>query len=174
MTTEAHAAERRRPPLIAVVTLLTAVLTVFLIAFAWPSARSAPRDVPLAVSGPAPAVQQVKAGLDQAVPGGFEVTAVPDRQAAVQRIKDRDAYGAIVLDSAQPEVLTASAGSPVIAQALTQLAGRLSPGSPAKVTDIVPLPKDIRGVRAWPPGRCRWCSAGSSRRVRSPNWSGPE
>jgi hypothetical protein len=142
MTTEAHAAERRRPPLIAVITLLTAVLTVLLIAFAWPSARSEPRNVPLAVSGPAPAVAQIEAGLEQAMPGGFEITAVPDRQAAVQRIEDRDAYGAIVLDQAQPEVLTASAGGPAIAQALTQLAARMSPENPAKVTDIVPLPKD--------------------------------
>ena len=140
MTTEAHAAERRRPPLIAVIMLLTAVLTVLLIAFAWPSARSEPRNVPLAVSGPTVAVEQVKAQLGQTMPDGFEITAVPDRQAAVQRIEDRDAYGAIVLDSAQPEVLTASAGGPVVAQLLTQLATRMD--SPAKVTDIVPLPKD--------------------------------
>ncbi|WP_410784840.1 hypothetical protein [Kribbella sp. C-35] len=142
MTTEAHAAERRRPPLIAVITLLTAVLTVFLIAFAWPSARSEPRNVPLAVSGPTPAVAQIEAALEQAMPGGFEITAVLDRQAAVQRIEDRDAYGAIVLDAAQPEVLTASAGGPAIAQILTQLSARMSPENPAKVTDIVPLPKD--------------------------------
>ena len=142
MTTEAHAAERRRPPLIAVITLLTAVLTVLLIAFAWPSARSEPRNVPLAVSGPTPAVAQIEAGLEQAMPGGFEITAVPDRQAAVQRSEDRDAYGAIVLDAAQPEVLTASAGGPAIAQVLTQLSARLSPENPAKVTDIVSLPKD--------------------------------
>ena len=142
MSAEVHAAERRRPPLVAVITLLTALLTVLLIAFAWPAARSEPRDVPLAVAGPGPAVAQVKAGLDQAVPGGFDVTAVPDRAAAVQLIQDRDAYGAIVLDSAQPEVLTASAGGPVVAQLLTQLSTRLSPQSPAKVTDIVPLPKD--------------------------------
>jgi hypothetical protein len=139
MTTEA---ERRRPPLIAVIILLTAVLTVFLIAFAWPSARSEPRDIPLAVSGPTPAVEQVKTTLEQAMPGGFDLTAVPDRAAAVQRIEDRDAYGAIVLDSAQPEVLTASAGGPAVAQILTQLASRMHPDSPAKVTDIVPLPKD--------------------------------
>ena len=142
MSAEVHAAERRRPPLAAVITLLTALLTVLLIAFAWPAARSEPRDVPLAVAGPGPAVAQVKAGLDQAMPGGFDVTAVPDRAAAVQLIQDRDAYGAIVLDSAQPEVLTASAGGPVVAQLLTQLSTRLSPQSPAKVTDIVPLPKD--------------------------------
>ncbi|MGY4769372.1 hypothetical protein ACXC9Q_20845 [Kribbella sp. CWNU-51] len=142
MSAEVHAAERRRPPLVAVITLLTALLTVLLIAFAWPAARSEPRDVPLAVAGPGPAVAQVEAGLDQAMPGGFDVTAVPDRAGAVQLIQDRDAYGAIVLDSAQPEVLTASAGGPVVAQLLTQLSTRLSPQSPAKVTDIVPLPKD--------------------------------
>lgn len=132
----------RRPPLIAVVTLLTALLTVLLIAFAWPAARSEPRDLPLVVAGPAPAVQQVTAGLDHSMPGGFEITAVPDRDAALQKIQDRDAYGAIVLDSAKLEVLTASAGGPVVAQMLNQLATRVSPESPAKVTDIVPLPQD--------------------------------
>jgi hypothetical protein len=142
MSAEVHAAERRRPPLVAVITLLTALLTVLLIAFAWPAARSEPRDLPLAVAGPAPAVQQVTAGLDQAMPGGFEITAVPDRAAAVQKIQDRDVYGAIVLDSAQPEVLTASAGGPVVAQLLTQMSARLSPANPPKVTDVVPLPQD--------------------------------
>jgi len=139
---EPAADSRRRPPLIAVVTLLTALLTVLLIAFAWPAARSQPRDVPLAVAGPAPAVAQVKAGLERAMPGGFELTAVPDRTAAVQRIENRDAYGAIVLDPQQPEVLTASAGGPAVAQILTQLSTRLSPDNPPKVTDVVPLPKD--------------------------------
>jgi hypothetical protein len=141
-TTQAHAADRRRPPLIAVVTLLTALLTVFLIAFAWPSARSEPRDVPIAVAGPAPAVDQVAARLDQAMPGGFDITAVPDRGAAVRQIQDREAYGAIVLDATHPEVLTASAGSPAVAQVLTQLSAKLTAQAPAQVTDIVPLPKD--------------------------------
>jgi hypothetical protein len=139
---EHAAAPGRRPPLIAVITLLTALLTVLLIAFAWPAARSEPRDLPLVVAGPATAVQQVTAGLEQAMPGGFDVTAVPDRAAAVQKIEDRDAYGAIVLDSAQPEVLTASAGGPVVAQMLAQMSSKLSPQAPPKVTDIVPLPTD--------------------------------
>ena len=141
-TAEHVAVPGRQPPLIAVITLLTALLTVLLIAFAWPAAHSEPRDVPLAVVGPAPAVEEVKAGLEQAMPGGFEITAVPDRAAAVQKIKDRDAYGAIVLGSAQPEMLTASAGGPVVAQLLTQLSTRLSPQNPPKVTDVVPLPQD--------------------------------
>jgi hypothetical protein len=138
-----HAADnRQRPPLVAVVTLLTALLTVLLIAFAWPAARSEPRDVPLAVVGPEPAVAQVAKGLEQAMPGGFELSAVPDRAAAVRKIEDREVYGAVVLDPQQPEVLTASAGGPAVAQILTQMATRLSPETPAKVTDVVPLPAD--------------------------------
>ena len=66
------------------------------------------------------------------MPGGFELTAVPDRAAAVQKIEDRDVYGAIVIDPQQPEVLTASAGGPAVAQILTQLASRLSPETPAE------------------------------------------
>ncbi|WBQ07178.1 hypothetical protein [Kribbella sp. CA-293567] len=140
-----HAAveDHRRPPVLAVVGLLTAVLTVLLIAFAWPAARSAPRDVPLAIAGPAQAVAQVQGGLDKAMPGAFEITAVADRSAAVDAIEHRDVYGAIVLGQQAPEVLTASAGAPAIAQILTQLSAQLAAGNPqVKVTDVVPLPAD--------------------------------
>ncbi|NEA33874.1 hypothetical protein [Streptomyces sp. SID13031] len=144
-TDQAAAEERRRPPVAVVVVLLTAVLTVLLIAFAWPAARSAPRDVPLAVAGPAQAVAQVQSSLEKAMPGGFEITAVSDRAAAVKAIEDRDVYGAIVLDPQAPEVLTASAGGPAVSQILTQLSGKLAaenPGAQVKVTDVVPLPAD--------------------------------
>ena len=136
--------ERRRPPVVAVVILLTAVLTVLLIAFAWPASRSEPRDLPLAVAGPQASVSQVTAGLEQALPGGFEIKPVADRAAAVQAIEDRDAYGAIVLGEQSPEVLTASAAGPAVAQILAQLPSRLptQPGVTIKVTDIVPLPAD--------------------------------
>jgi hypothetical protein len=137
--------EGRRVPVAVVVTLLTAMLTVVLIAFAWPAARSQPRDLPIAVAGPAQPAAQVKGGLEQAMPGGFEITPVADRAAAERAIKDRDVYGAIVLDPQAPEVLTASAGGPAVAQILTQLSTRLAaenPGVQVKVTDVVPLPKD--------------------------------
>lgn len=141
----AAAEDRRRPPVVVVVTLLTALLTVLLIAFAWPAARSVPRDLPLAVAGPQAAVGQVTAGLEQALPGGFEIKAVPDRAAAVQAIEDREVYGAVVLDPQSPEVLTASAAGPAVAQILAQLPARLAaqqPGLTIKVTDVVPVPAD--------------------------------
>lgn len=142
--------EGRRPPVAVVVTLLAAVVTVLLIAFAWPAARSEPRDIPLAVVGPPAVVAQVSAGLDRAVPGGFELQVQPDRAAAVRAIEDRDAYGALVLDPQNAELLTASAGSPAVAQILAQLPARLAvqqPGLTMKVTDVVPLPaEDPRGA----------------------------
>jgi hypothetical protein len=142
---QAVAEDRRRPPVLVVVLLLTALLTVLLIAFAWPAARSAPRDLPLAVAGPADASAQVTDGLEQAMPGGFDLKTVADRAAAVDSIKNRDVYGAIVLDPQSPEVLTASAAGPAVAQILAQLPGRMAAqngGVAPKVTDIVPLPKD--------------------------------
>jgi hypothetical protein len=133
-----------------VVAVLTAVVAVLLIAFAWPAARSEPRDLPLAVVGPPAAVSQVSDGLERAIPGGFELQTQPDRAAAVRAIEDREVYGAIVLDPQNAEVLTASAGGPAVAQILAQLPARLAaqqPGLTAKVTDVVPVPaEDPRGA----------------------------
>jgi hypothetical protein len=148
--TQAHRAPGRRVPVAGMIALLTAVLTVMLIAFAWPAARSEPRDLPLGVAGPAPAVAQITGALRQNAPDAFETHQYADRAAAVAAIEDREVYGAIVAGP-EPEVLTASAAGPVVAQALTQLAGRLAaqqaqqsgqPAAAPKVTDVVPLPAD--------------------------------
>ncbi|MGH3316348.1 MAG: hypothetical protein ACRDO0_09420, partial [Nocardioidaceae bacterium] len=58
-------------------------------------------------------------------------------------IEDREVYGALVVGPAGVEMLTASAASPVVAQMLGQVAGRLDPAAgPPTVTDVVPLPAD--------------------------------
>lgn len=141
----ASPAEKRKPPVAAVVTLLTVVLTVLLIAFAWPATRSAPRDLPIAIAAPAPVAAQITTALNGAMPGAFELKTEADRDAAVEAIKDREVYGAIVVGAKGPEVLTASAASPAVAQILTQLAtrlGRQQPGTVIPVTDVVPVPAD--------------------------------
>lgn len=145
-TASEPAHERRTPPVLAVILLLTAVLTVMLIAFAWPSARTEPRDVPLGVAGRPPATAQLGGALEQNAPGAFEIHTYADRTAAVEAIRDREVYGAIVADGTGAEVLTASARGPVVAQLLGQLATRMAAerGEQAapKVTDVVPLPAD--------------------------------
>lgn len=119
---------------------LAAVLTVLALAFLWPAVTSEPRDLPVAVAGPAAAVAPVAQGLDARAPGAFDVVPAADRAAAVDLIETREVYGAVVL-GAQPEILVASGGSPIVAQQLTALAPVLAQqtGSAVPVTDVVPL-----------------------------------
>ena len=128
----------------AVVALLTVLISVLLTAFAWPAARSAVHDVPIAVVGSADQVELVSTQLEQRLPGGFEVTAVADTAAAEAAILDRDVYGAIDISGGQPQVLTASAASPVVAQTLQGIAAGLAAGDDASATvrDLAPLPAD--------------------------------
>lgn len=109
-----------------------------LVLFAWPNARLHPRDVPIAVSGPPPAVAQVVEGLRGADPGAFTVHVVDDEQAARDRILDREDYGAIVLDSQGPRLLVASGASVPVAQLLEQVAAAANGGRPVPVEDLVP------------------------------------
>lgn len=131
------------PAMIRAVVLLTAVVSVLLTAFAWPATRSTVHDVPIAVAGPANATDQVAAALNQRVPGGFAITRASDTRAAERLIRDRRVYGAIDLSSGTPRVLTASAASVPVAQALQGVAAELG----APVRDVVALPvEDPRGA----------------------------
>lgn len=127
-----------------VVVLLTATISVLLIAFAWPSVRSSVHDVPIAVAGPTAAAEQVSAALDQRLPGGFEITEVTDTAAAERLIRDRQVYGAIDLSSGSPRVIVASAASAAVAQTLQSGAAALGQGTSTAVAvrDLVPLPAD--------------------------------
>ncbi|MFD8246367.1 hypothetical protein [Nocardia sp. NPDC059691] len=147
MTTRAPLADTfpsRWPTVAGAVALLTAIVSVLLIAFAWPSARSSVHDVPIAVAGPATAVAQVRTALEQRLPGGFEITEVPDTAAAETLIRDRRVYGAIDLGSGAPEVIVASAASTAVAQTLQGIASGLAqegkPGTAAR--DLATLPAD--------------------------------
>ncbi|GIH60800.1 hypothetical protein [Microbispora siamensis] len=148
MSTEAAPAANASPspwPAVAgAVALLTVSISLLLTAFAWPSVRSSLHDVPIAVAGPASAVQQLTAVLDRRLPGGFEVTEVADTTAAEQLIRDRKVYGAIDLRAGTPQVITASAGSVAVVQTLNSIATGLSQGTGTAVAarDLVPLPAD--------------------------------
>ncbi|MEU2506509.1 ABC transporter permease [Streptomyces sp. NPDC007863] len=117
------------------VALLTAGISLLLAAFAWPSVRSSVHDVPIAVAGPAPAVEQFTAVLGQRLPGGFEVTEVADTAAAERLIRHREVYGAIDLGSGTPQVITASGASIAVAQTLNGIATGLGRAPSAGTTE---------------------------------------
>ncbi|MGW9593865.1 ABC transporter permease [Streptomyces chartreusis] len=139
------AASRR---LIAVVLLVPLLAALALWAFAWPAARTAPRDLPLGVAGPAAATAQVERQLGRHE-GAFDIHRYADEAAAREAIEDRTVYGAVVVTPRGPELLTASAASPAVAQLLQQAVTQqaAAEGSQVKTVDVVPAPEsDPRGA----------------------------
>ncbi|MEV0029726.1 hypothetical protein [Nocardia sp. NPDC050793] len=136
----------RWPTVAAAVLLLTAVTSVLLTAFAWPSVRSSVHDVPIAVAGPASAIAPIRTALDRRLPGGFEITEAADTAAAEQLVRDRQVYGAIDLSSGTPQVIVASAASTAVAQTLQTIATGLGQtdrsGTAVAVHDLAALPAD--------------------------------
>jgi len=114
-----------RPPLAAIL-VVPVLAAVILALFAWPQAKLGPRDVPVGVAG-APAVADRMASLD----GTFDVHRYDSEAALRDAIEEREVYGGV----AGAKVLTASAGSPVVAQMLTHAAAER--GEAVQVEDVV-------------------------------------
>jgi len=129
------------------------------LAFLWPTKTSTVQNLPVSISGDAATVASFEKAVESASPGAFDWVAADDQSDAVNQIKTRETYGAIVLPAAPgqlPQVLTAPAGSAVATQLLTAVAGRLQAqvtaqvtaagGNPAdavvKTTVVVPLSPD--------------------------------
>ncbi|MEV6405443.1 ABC transporter permease [Streptomyces bobili] len=146
----ASAPATRGPALraIAVVVLVPVLSALALWAFAWPAARTAPRDLPLGVAGPPAATAGIEEKLTRQE-GAFEIHHYADEAAARAAIEDRTVYGAVVVTARGPELLTASAASPVVAQLLQQaVTGQAAAeGGEVRTVDVVAAPAaDPRGA----------------------------
>ncbi|MET0480445.1 MAG: ABC transporter permease [Mycetocola sp.] len=129
--------------IIGLVLALAAILTVIVLAFSWPGVTSEPKNLPVAISGEAAQVQQVTAALEENAEGLLDLIEVDNAVEASALIENRTVYGAIIL-TAPPEVLTSSAASPVVAQLLTGLAGRLEAmANQAAAAQGIVLPQPI-------------------------------
>ncbi|MYT75614.1 MULTISPECIES: ABC transporter permease [unclassified Streptomyces] len=131
----------------AVVILVPLLAALALWAFAWPAARTAPRDLPLGVAGPTAATAPVARQLESRK-GAFEIHRYADEAAARAAVEDRAVYGAVVVTPGGPKLLTASAASPVVAQLLEQAVTAQAPaGTKVTTVDVVPAPAaDPRGA----------------------------
>ncbi|MFD7479974.1 ABC transporter permease [Streptomyces sp. NPDC059837] len=105
---------------------LPIVITLAVMAFAWPAGRIAPRDVPVGIVGTGPATQNAVEGLARAKPGAFDFHLYADQQAARSAIENRDVYGAFAISGDSVTVLKASAASPSVAQLLTDVGQQLA------------------------------------------------
>ncbi|GAA2528477.1 MULTISPECIES: ABC transporter permease [Streptomyces] len=147
----AHRPALSVPPhrrVVAVIVLIPALVALALWALAWPAARTAPRDLPLGVAGPAAATAPVEQRLEGRE-GAFDLHRYADESAAREAVEDREVYGAVVVTEQGPKLLTASAASPVVAQTLQQAVADPASAAGARVTtaDVVPAAAgDPRGA----------------------------
>ncbi|WP_329104521.1 hypothetical protein OG792_29960 [Micromonospora sp. NBC_01699] len=139
---------RARSPIVVAVLLaaVAVVLQALLVPlFAAPAANLAPRDLPIAVAGPAPAAEALAARLAQSRPGAFDLRLLPDPAAADRALRDREVYAAFVPGPDGLTLHTATGASPTVATLLTEAAR--ADGTAVRVVDVVPAdPDDPRGT----------------------------
>jgi len=107
------------------------VVSIVLLAFAWPTATSRTENLPVAVVGTQEPIDAVTAKMPDKL---LDVHPVAHREDAVNGIRTREVYGGIVLGD-QPEILTASAASPVVSQMLGGVATTMQRGIDQKVIE---------------------------------------
>lgn len=106
----------RHRTLAGIVLGLATVIGLMVLAFATPTLNSGAEDLPLAVSGPEPAVAQFMSTLEARSPDTFDVTTFPSAQEAADSIREREAIGGIVVSESGVTIQTASgAGAPYVA-----------------------------------------------------------
>jgi hypothetical protein len=132
------------PVLAAVVVGLTAAICLMLLAFSAPTIHSGPRDLPVAMSGPEPAVAQLHAGLEQKNPGAFEVTTYATADEVTAAIRDRAAVGGISIapDGRVTIQIASAAGAPYASVLRNIGSGLAALGQAVTYTDVVPLTTD--------------------------------
>ncbi|GHF53882.1 hypothetical protein HNQ07_003531 [Deinococcus metalli] len=127
--------------------LIPLIVTTLLTVFAWPAYRTAPHHLPVGLVTTATLSSRLPALLETSVPGGFSLTTYENEARARLAIKQREVYGAILLDPARPadfKVLTASAGSPAAANVISGLGTQVGTVMAAagfsapQVEDVVP------------------------------------
>ena len=138
----------RRSTSVVLLAVSAIVVAQFLLVlmFAWSSSRAAPRNLPLAVSGPPVAARALAHGLEHSQPGAFKIAFLPDAAVARAAVVKRQVYGAVSLSTAGATLYTASEASPSVAQILVQAIpaaiAHLVPHATVTITDLAPNPVD--------------------------------
>lgn len=120
-----HAAPAHEPPAAlraaGIVAALIVVIAIMAIAFGLPASRSKPHNIPIGAAGPQAATSHIAERLEQQAPGAFSVTYYPGEETLREAILNRNVYGGIAFGPEGPTLLTATGGSPAVAQLLTQI-----------------------------------------------------
>lgn len=111
--------------LVGIVLGLTAVICLMLLAFSTPAIHSGPHDLPLAVSGPEPAVAQLRTTLDENRPDAFAVKVHATSDDVASAIKER----AAVAESRSLQMGSRSRSHPLLVPPTSPSCATSAPGS---------------------------------------------
>ncbi|MCM6773319.1 hypothetical protein NDR87_07530 [Nocardia sp. CDC159] len=124
--------------------LLTPLLMCVGMALAYLGAfhQPEPNHLKVAVVGADAQVKVLAQTMKDTAGDRLEVVTLPDREAAVRGLRDRDLAGAYVPAAKQPELLVAKANSDTTAMAVQTVFGRVTAAQnvPLRTTDITTLP----------------------------------
>ena len=133
---------------IIVVTLGAALFScLFMLSYGYAIHSPRPHDVRIDVVATEATVTKVRAGLDHAVPGGFDLRPRSNVSEARRDITDRSASGAMVVPASGPiDVLTAGAAGVPIQQVVDDALAAVAHAQGRSVhdVDVVPLPTGDR------------------------------
>lgn len=111
-----------------------------------------PNELRVAVVGAPAATEQVQAGLDQALPGGFDLRRYDDEQDARDALQQQDVEGLFLPGPRRSELVVAGGAGINTSNALRTAFGAAAGarGQALRVTDAAPLPgHDSRGLSAF-------------------------
>ncbi|AKK04348.1 hypothetical protein [Corynebacterium epidermidicanis] len=144
MTGTAHAAHKDPsidapevsswPHALRIAAIAAVIVSIVLLAFAWPSLTAKPQNIPIAFVGQP---EQIAAATGKMPAELLKVEAAQSREEALDKIEHRQVYGAVILNGPTPEVITASAASNVVTPMLTQLATTMEKGMQAKAFEAM-------------------------------------
>lgn len=134
-------------PVAVVLAIGTIFVSVYLAAFHAPR----PHDLPVAVVGTAADADRLEAGLEHAIPGGFEMRPYGDEAAAREAVEHREVYAAYVPGRGPGggQLLYAGANGPSVTATLTAAFAQAAPevGPPPAAHDILTASAgDTRGL----------------------------
>lgn len=136
-----HGGQRRK--LAGIVLGLTSVVAVMVLAFGAPTLNSGAENLPLSVSGPAPAVAQLASTLESVSPGTFELTTFDSAHGAAESIRQQEAIGGIVMSDSGVTIQTASGAGAPYAPLLNGLGAQLTTsGHDVTYSDLAPTTED--------------------------------
>lgn len=108
--------------------LVPLVVALLLTVFAWPVVNTAPNKLPVGLVTTSTMQKRLPQLLERARPGAFDFKTYASEEEARKAILEREVYGALLVDPAKPDnfkVLTASAGSPAVAQLIGAIGGQV-------------------------------------------------